>query len=81
MWIILSYRKINLTSLCDLDSTCKNNLNGYQGCFDSTALQIGMEVVFSIEDCIKSCDTQYKYAGITNGYIKVYYSSLIFFLY
>lgn len=54
--------------LCDLDSSsCENHLIGYKGCFDSKALPIAIEIVFSIEQCVKSCSTKYQYAGIMNG--------------
>ena len=52
--------------LC-LDSTCGNNLIGYQGCFDSSTLQTKMNSVNSIEECVKRCAVEYDYAGITNG--------------
>ncbi|CAF1135988.1 unnamed protein product [Rotaria sordida] len=47
--------------------TCQNNLIGYQGCFDSITLKIGMGIVYSIEECIKRCSIKYSYAGIMNG--------------
>ncbi len=67
--------------MLNLDYTCRNTLIGYQGCFDSITLKVGMDVVDSIEECIKSCTVKYNYAGIMNGYIKFFYFPwLIFFI-
>ncbi|CAF1217273.1 unnamed protein product [Rotaria sordida] len=54
-------------SIDTYSSTCQNNLIGYQGCFDSITLKIGMGIAYSIEECIKRCSIKYSYAGIMNG--------------
>jgi len=67
--------------LLNLDYTCRNTLIGYQGCFDSITLKVGIDVVDSIEECIKSCTVKYNYAGIMNGYRQFFYFSWLIFFY
>ncbi|CAF4968486.1 unnamed protein product, partial [Rotaria sp. Silwood1] len=61
------YNTFNSIDSISTGYTCQNNLIGYQGCFDSITLNIGMDIVYSIEQCIQRCSIKYAYAGIMNG--------------
>ncbi|CAF0976146.1 unnamed protein product [Rotaria magnacalcarata] len=60
------FKSIDTTKI---DSSCQNNLIGYQGCFDSITLKKGVGVVHSLKECIQRCAIKYDYAGIMNGYL------------
>ncbi|CAF3893709.1 unnamed protein product, partial [Rotaria sp. Silwood1] len=49
------YNTFNSIDSISTGYTCQNNLIGYQGCFDSITLNIGMDIVYSIEQCIQRC--------------------------
>ncbi|CAF0808010.1 unnamed protein product [Adineta ricciae] len=61
------YRVDNSLNEYKTISTCQNNLAGYLGCFPAVSLQINMNAVDSLKECIHECTGKYIYAGVANG--------------
>ncbi|CAF0954896.1 unnamed protein product [Adineta ricciae] len=61
------YRVNNSLNEYKTISTCQNNLVGYLGCFPTVSLQISMNAVDSLKECIHQCTGKYIYAGVANG--------------